>query len=311
MPDSPKKASESIVKPTVSVVIPLYNHEQYSDVAIESLIAQSTPPTEIIVVDDGSQDGSLQRAQQWAERDSRIVCWSHPNRGAHYTINAAIQRASGDYVSILNSDDCYCAERLELCVNALEENPAISAVCTGLSFINGAGKARRNKWYEQSVKFFQQIDDLSLALINGNFLMTTSNLFIRREVFAELGMFANLRYAHDLDFFLRLITHGREILWIDQPLLQYRMHSTNTISEDALKVKTEWAAVVAFFLYSFSKNQDWFYLSRLAEIADRHNLTRLLFFSFLQFRRIESEQVSPDAYLEDADFLKFMAETVQ
>ena len=75
----------------MSVVIPLYNHEQYIDAAIESLIAQSVPPDEIIIVDDGSQDGSLQRVQQWAERDSRIVCWSHPNQGAHYTINAAIQ----------------------------------------------------------------------------------------------------------------------------------------------------------------------------------------------------------------------------
>jgi glycosyltransferase involved in cell wall biosynthesis len=304
MADSQRQAN-------LSVIIPLYNHERYIDAALDSVLQQSTQPAEIIVIDDGSRDSSWEKVQLRAEQDTRIVTWSRPNQGAHVTINEAINHATGDYVAILNSDDIYHPERFALCLNALEENPGAAVVCTALSFIDGAGKTRRNKWYEQALKFYRQVDDLSLALINGNFLMTTSNLFIRREVFADLGLFANLRYAHDLDFLLRLIAHGREILLLEEPLLHYRMHATNTISEDVLRVKTEWAAVVASFLYQYSAQQDWSYLGRLAEITDRHNLSRLLFFFFLQFKRMETEPVGPDDFLEDDAFLKFMAETIR
>jgi len=293
-------------EPTISVVIPLYNHEKYIDAAIDSLVAQSVPPDEIIVVDDGSQDGSFQRVQQRAHQDSRILCWSRPNKGAHATLNEAIERASGNYVAILNSDDCYEPTRLEVCLNALETKPGVSVVCTGLSFVNGAGKGRRNKWYEQARKFYDDVGDLSLALINGNFLMTTSNVFMKREVFDVVGPFANLRYSHDLDYFLRIHAQGFQILLLDDPLLKYRMHGSNTISEDVLKVKAEWAAVVASYAYSSDSESDWSYLGRMIEIADRHNLTRMLFMFFLYFRRTSTDKVRADSYLDAADFQDFL-----
>ncbi len=296
---------------TISVIIPLYNHERYIDAAIDSVLEQSVQPAEIIVIDDGSRDNSWQKVQRRAERDRRIITWSRPNMGAHATLNEAITHATGDYVAILNSDDIYHPERFAACLDALAKSPDTAVVCTALSFIDGSGASMRNKWYEQAIKFYQKIDDLSLALINGNFLMTTSNLFIRRELFVELGMFANLRYAHDLDLFLRLISRGQKILWLDRPLLHYRMHATNTISEDVLRVKTEWAAVVAVFLYHCGANQDWSYLGKLAEIADRHNLSRLLFFFFLQFRRMGPGPIGADDFLEDHAFLEFMAGTVR
>lgn len=295
----------------ISVIIPLFNHERYIDAALDSALGQSIQPAEIVVIDDGSSDRSWEKVQRRAEQDQRIVAWTRPNQGAHVTINEAITRSSGDFVAILNSDDVYHPERFASCLDALAKNPGADVVCTALSFIDGAGKAQRNKWYEQALKFYQQVDDLSLALINGNFLMTTSNLFLRREVFADLGMFANLRYAHDLDFLLRLIAHGREILLLDQPLLQYRVHASNTISENVLRVKTEWAAVVASFLYNHSARKDWSYLGRLAEITDRHNLSRLLFFFFLQFRRMEPGPLGVDAFLADDAFLEFMAGSIR
>ncbi len=295
----------------ISVIIPLFNHERYIDAALDSALGQSIQPAEIVVIDDGSRDRSWEKVQRRAEQDQRIVAWTRPNQGAHVTINEAITHSSGDFVAILNSDDVYHPERFASCLDALAKNPGADVVCTALSFIDGAGKAQRNKWYEQALKFYQQVDDLSLALINGNFLMTTSNLFLRREVFADLGMFANLRYAHDLDFLLRLIAHGREILLLDQPLLQYRVHASNTISENVLRVKTEWAAVVASFLYHHSAQKDWSYLGRLAEITDRHNLSRLLFFFFLQFRRMEPGPFSADAFLADDAFLEFMAGSIR
>ena len=100
----------------VSVVIPLYNHECYVAQALESVIEQSAKPLEIIVIDDGSSDGSALVVQEIARRYPEIVFWSHPNQGAHYTINAGIKRAKGEYIAILNSDDVYHPDRLEECI---------------------------------------------------------------------------------------------------------------------------------------------------------------------------------------------------
>lgn len=295
---------DSNEQPTISVVIPLYNHEKYIDAALDSVFAQTVSPMEVIVVDDGSTDNSWQKVRLRAHEDSRIIAWSQPNQGAHFTINSGIRRATGEYISILNSDDCYLPERFGACLDGLAAHPEADAVCTALSFFDGRGAVRRNKWYQEAVGFYRKCNDLALALINGNFLMTTSNLFIRREVFSKIGMFSNLRYAHDLDFFLRLIGNGRQIVWLDQPLLIYRMHDANTINENLMKVKIEWAAVAACFVSNQAQTHDWTFFRRLAEIADRHDLTRLLFFFFLQFQR--GGTVSPESCLGDSGFMEFM-----
>jgi len=274
-------------------------------------MAQTLPPSEIIIIDDGSSDGSFARAQSWAQRDARVCCSSRANQGAHFTLNEAIEKASGKYISILNSDDLYASERLALCCDALEKDPELSAVGSGLAFIDGAGKVKKNPWYQKALEFYRQVDDLSLGLINGNFLMTTSNLVVRRELFSEIGLFANLRYAHDLDFFLRLVSCDKKLLRLEQPLLHYRIHDSNTISEDGLKVKAEWAAVVAYYLYFSSESFDASYLLRLAEITDRHKLTRLLAFFYLQFKRMQKDDVRPDSYLDDEDFTAFLAKVVR
>ncbi|MEA3544037.1 MAG: glycosyltransferase [Thermodesulfobacteriota bacterium] len=293
-------------QPTISVVIPLYNHENYIDATLDSVISQTVPATEIIVVDDGSTDASWERLQQRAGEDARVIAWSHPNRGAHETLNAAIERATGDYVAILNSDDCYLPGRFDACLKTLVANPTADVVCTALTFIDGRGRPQRNPWYQQALSFYQKTGDLALSLINGNFLMTTSNLFIRRQVFAEVGGFSNLRYAHDLDFFLRLLGHDKTILWLEPPLLAYRMHDTNTIKENPWQVKTEWAAVVAYYLYRYTKGDDWSYLDRLVDVTDRHQLTRLLLLFFIQFQNNGNAIISPESYLADGEFVSFL-----
>ena len=298
-------------QPTISVVIPLYNHQAYIDATLDSVVSQTVPATEIIVIDDGSTDSSWEKLQRRAEKDSRIIAWSQSNQGAHTTLNNAIERATGDYIAILNSDDCYLPGRFAACLRTLRDNPGTDAICTALTFINAQGQQQCNPWYQQALSFYQKTGNLLLSLINGNFFMTTSNLFIRRQVFSDIGGFSNLRYAHDLDFFLRLIGHQKTIIWLESPLLAYRMHDTNTIKENPRKVKTEWAAVVAYYLYRYTKGDDWPALNQLIEVTDRHQLTRLLMFFFLQFQKNENAMISPGSYLEDADFVTFITEVKQ
>lgn len=269
----------------VSVVIPLYNHQRYIQAALASVAAQSHPVDEIIIVDDGSSDQGGDLVQQQARQDSRILFWRQPNQGAHRALNAAIHRATGDYVAILNSDDVYHPHRVARCLDTLRQNPQSAAVCTGLGFINDQGRSITNPWYQQALDFYHRTGDLLLALINGNFIMTTSNLFIRRQMFEDIGFFCGLRYAHDLDFFLRLIGAGQRLHWLPEELLQYRSHASNTISEGVDKVKIEWAAVVAWHLAQAQTAADSTWLEALLRVTDRHNLTRLLYLLQLQLQR--------------------------
>src|SRR5262249_35193617 len=187
----------------VSVVIPVYNHDRFVGAAIESVLSQTMRPREILCIDDGSTDSSARVLEAVAAREPSVRFWSRPNQGAHRTINEGIRGARGRYVAILNSDDLYHSSRLLRCLAGLDGDPSVAMVATGISFVNEHGDAIRYPWYDEVRDFYEKIGDLGLGLVNGNFLMTTSNIVARRALFDEVGGFDDLRYAHDLDFFLR------------------------------------------------------------------------------------------------------------
>ena len=302
--------------PSVSVVVPLYNHEKYLAVALDSVLDQSLPATEIIVVDDASTDGSAAIAQRYAERNPQIrLLRQHPNQGAHCAINTGIHMADGEYVAILNSDDAYVADRLRECAEVLTARQDIAAVATDLEFVNDRGTLVRNVWYEKARAFHRETGDLALALANGNFIMTTSNLVLRRSVFAEVGEFRGLRYAHDLDFLLRLLLAGKHIHLIERPLARYRLHATNTIKENDLKVRAEWASVVAYFAYSLfarrpAVRETWDYYRRLLQIAERHQLTKMIFMFLAFFQTLPPGEATSEAFLHHPEFQRHIMEIV-
>ena len=235
--------------PRVSVVIPLYNHEKYIEAAIQSVLVQTVRPTEIIVIDDGSTDGSADVVRHLCKDHPEIIFWSWPNQGAHHTLNAGILRATGDFVAFLNSDDCFAPDRLAACLALVQSEPSIDVVATRASFLDDDGKAVANPWYEGALAFYRQEGDVAFALFRANFLVTTSNLFVRRSVFESVGTFAPLRYTHDLEFILRLVLGKKNIHFLDKPLVSYRLHEKNTISENKAREDIERSAVFAYFLH--------------------------------------------------------------
>lgn len=235
----------------ISVVIPLYNHEQYIEQTIDSVLAQTVRPQEIIIIDDGSQDSSLEKAQAYAKKyPDLFTVIGQKNRGAHATINRGILMAKSELIAILNSDDNYLEERFAECIRLFEKDPDLSAMATGIEFIDKDGKIIESvPWYEDAVKFhYDNNEDFFLSLVNANFFMTTSNFIFKKEIIADVGLFADLRYAHDYDFFLKCIATGHKMLFHDKPLVQYRMHESNTIREDLTKVMQETERVLTDFM---------------------------------------------------------------
>lgn len=273
----------------VSVVVPLFNHALYVVEAVRSALAQGQVLREVVVVDDGSTDGSGEVLLAACGGDPRLVFWRQPNRGAHAAINAGLLRATGDVLAILNSDDAYAPGRLDRLVAALDADPAAHLAAAGLRFMDAAGTAIANPWYEEALAFYRAGEDLGTALINGNFLMTTSNFAFRRSLLDEVGLFAPLRYAHDLDFLLRALARGRRFaLLMDEPLLAYRVHGANTIKEDHGAVRLEWAAAAAAYLDTLLAAPgavDWGRVEAAGAVLERHALLRAVHLCLAYLRR--------------------------
>lgn len=220
----------------ISVIIPLYNHEKFIKEAIQSVLNQTYKNFELIVIDDGSRDNSLKIAQSFNDERLRVI--SQENRGAHNTINRGLDLATGEFLTILNSDDVYEKERLEKCIAYLLDNPDAHLVASYIKIINESGKNQGIKkgWKNMEPwavpnkeRSFAKDDDFVKNLLMSNFISTTSNMVFTKKLYAEIGGMRNLRFAHDWDFALRAAEYGKCVL-IEEPLMGYRIHGNNTIS---------------------------------------------------------------------------------
>jgi len=224
--------------PKVSVIIPSYNHARFVAEAVKSVLTQSESDLELIVVDDGSTDGSLEILHTF--EDGRMHVIEQKNRGAHAAMNTGLESSGGEFIAILNSDDLYHHQRLERLVALLEKDSAVSLAGSYIEVIDTDGRQLGLKrgykslepWLlEAPERSFRAGEDLKAALLTENFWATTSNCVFARTWYEKVGGFRPLRFAHDWDFSLRMAKEGRLILH-PAALLQYRIHDRNTIRED-------------------------------------------------------------------------------
>lgn len=225
--------------PLISVVIPAYNHEHYVGDAVKSVLGQTLPDLELIVVNDGSTDRTGDVVQGYT--DPRLRYYHQENQDAYNTINRGISLAEGQYIAILNSDDIFTEDRLERLLKHCREE---DLVCTFSDVIpidaeNSEFTDKQfgwNVWHQENRDFFFSCDDLFTAFLHGNFMVTTSNLFMTAEAAKRVGQFSPLRYLHDYDYIFRMVKiYGPQVSYLhDERLLYYRIHGGNTLSEAAV-----------------------------------------------------------------------------
>lgn len=276
----------------VTTIIPLYNHEKYISRAVESVLAQGDILRELIVIDDGSKDRSAEVMNILATRDPRITFLQHENRGAHATINRGLEMASGEFVTILNSDDYFAKGRFSALAHCLDLDEGSDFASSGIAFVDGQEIAIENQWFRTALDGFKHRRDVAVSLIDANYLMTTSNFFMRRSLIQRMGYFAPLRYAHDLEFALRCAAHGVRFCFIDRPLMHYRFHATNTISENHASVRLEWALCAAIYLrlkYPAGHRTNDPRPGQIRAILEKHGLSRVvdLMVAFLDAKGID------------------------
>ncbi|MGE5089102.1 MAG: glycosyltransferase [Candidatus Levyibacteriota bacterium] len=245
-------AGRTGASPLVSVVLPAFNHASFVREAIASVAAQTYPHIELIVVDDGSVDGTAAIAKSAAESlavPSRVIV--RENRGAPATLNEGAALARGDYLAFLNSDDCYAPDRIACMVDEIAGTGArwgFSLVrsmvgASGASLLTDAGICH----IQHKQRSFLGTQPNSFTVLEYNVAVSSGNLFVERDFFHSVGGFRDFRYNHDWDFCLRAAGHAEPVV-VHRPLYHYRIHEHNTISESKARTAEEADRIFAEFL---------------------------------------------------------------
>ncbi|HNC08892.1 MAG TPA: glycosyltransferase [Anaerolineales bacterium] len=219
----------------LSVVIPSYNHIRFVETAIASVIEQSLTNIEIVVIDDGSLDGTPLRSEELLGRQERFK-WRvirQSNQGAHAAINHGISLARGEWIAILNSDDRFTPTRISKMLDHAEKTGS-RFVISRVAHIDENGHplaetTPHRHYYNWSVGNRELYPTPNFELLRHNYAITTGNFFFHRSVFEKIGPFRDFKICHDWDFLLRAL-RVTEISFLDEILYEYRVHSNNTIN---------------------------------------------------------------------------------
>jgi len=225
--------------PQVSVIVPTYNQAPFVAATVESALAQTYPNVEIIVVDDGSTDDT--QAVLATYRD-RIHYLYQENRGLAAARNAGFLASHGDYVHFLDSDDLIPPDKLARHVAILEAEPGFGLVYSAWQQVNAdgteiLGQLRPNRQ-----------GHLLKELLRRDFFFFPSAAVLRRACLERVGLFdESLRWGEDADMWLRLARAGYAFGYLDQPLLQYRIHAQSMTARVNPQQVQGWLAVLNKF----------------------------------------------------------------
>jgi hypothetical protein len=256
----PDTNSQSLTAPLVSVLVPAFNHQEYIEYCLDSIVESSYIPLEILVIDDGSKDDTYARVCSWREKNAhrvmRMTVRQQTNQGVTNTLNTLISLAQGEYVALLGSDDALEPDGIALRVSALERHPEWLAVIGDCSIIDGAGRQEAASAFGDT--FHAHIPALlnphrigrELILkwaIPGPAMLARQTTY---DVDIGVGLYDEQLSVEDRDFYLRLLSINA-LGFIPARVARYRWHvenSTNLRGSTVLRdgILGEWHNIMAF-----------------------------------------------------------------
>ncbi len=213
---------------TISVIIPAYNAEKTILATLESVQKQTFSDLELIVIDDGSTDRTVDLANTL--QDSRLKVFSYQNGGVSVARNRGIQHASGDFISFIDADDLWLSDKLQLQLEALQKNPEAGVAYSWTTFVDEKGTVL----YTQEPVFHK--GDVYPQLLVENFILNGSNVLIRRQFVEAVGDFhAPLKYAEDWEFYIRLAALCSFVLVPKHQIIYSRSSQSATSKVDVME----------------------------------------------------------------------------
>lgn len=216
----------------ISIIVPVYNAENYIDIALQSICGQTYKDLEIILVDDGSSDKSLERCQEWAKKDERILVHHQANAGASAARNKGLELATGKYVMFIDGDDWIEKNMIEILYTEAERHQA-NVACSTLqeddSIAEENVRNSVNKKAVYDVKYFGNKVDSGLALLT---VWGPVCKLYRRDVVGE-SRFENYKVAEDLLFNSTVICGEKfhTAVLVEYPFYHYIIYAGSTMKQ--------------------------------------------------------------------------------
>ncbi|MFD0950346.1 glycosyltransferase [Paraperlucidibaca wandonensis] len=216
----------------VSIIIPNFNYGQYVSEAIESALNQTYPNIEVIFIDDGSVDGSLDAALSYS-----ITVLSQENQGVSAARNNAASMATGDYLLFLDSDDLLYPDAIEVMVKELASSEANIGFCYG------------------QLQYFGEKNDIFISapfdpkkLSFANYIQTS--VLIKKSIFDAVGGFdRGFALREDWELFIRVWHYGYSGKYLPRPVIKYRKHRPKKVVREMSKLRKRLSDVKLIRLY--------------------------------------------------------------
>jgi teichuronic acid biosynthesis glycosyltransferase TuaG len=240
----------------VSIIMASYNYAQYIKKAIDSILAQTFDNWELIVVDDGSIDNSVEIIKSYCEKDLRIKLYQHENaqnKGLKETLLLGLSKAQGEWVAFLESDDEFEPQNLEEKIKIIEKRKTVQLLFSKVNFV-----CENDNLKEKESKLRKILDIISKKnypcnlfydLAFYNYILTFSNVLIKKDAILKLNFDVPDDYLLDWWLWIQL-SYKNDFYFIDKPLLNWRLHEQSYI-QNSKKNPINQLNIRMFYLKTF------------------------------------------------------------
>lgn len=220
----------------ISIITTSYNYEEYIKETIESVLAQTYTNWEMIIVDDGSKDNSINTIKEYCKKDKRIKLYQHKNaenKGIVESVKLGVEKSTTDWIVFLESDDTICPEYLETKIEVIKKHPDVKFI---FNDVNMFGDKERIKEYQKHFIISKGIlsqysypTNLLKHFIGINLVPTFSVVMLNKEILKDIDY--NVKFKPILDWYLwAQLAVDNKFYYIDEKLTNWRMHKNSYIS---------------------------------------------------------------------------------
>lgn len=240
----------------ISIIMPCHNSLPFVKETMKSLFNQTFTNYEVLLIDDGSSDGTFEYLKSLESDKENVFVYSNPIQGAGASRNIGLLNAKGDYVIFLDSDDLFSSTLLEDLYSSVVKDSSDIAICEYESFISGTNKMKlRNSFKGYPYTVHSSNIDLNLMML---FDSAPWNKLIKRKLLVDNSIqFQNCRYANDLFAVYSAIFSSDLISIVHKPLVYYRTGRSNSIQGKISKYPTEIIVPFSQLIEVYGHGSDW------------------------------------------------------
>jgi len=257
----------------ISVLTASYNYARYIGETIESVLAQTFTDWEMIIVDDGSSDNSLEVIQSYAEKDSRIKVFTHPdgkNHGLSATLQLGLEKARGEWIAFLESDDQFTPTSLEEKYAVVQEHPEVVLVFTDVEFVGENGYERLRDFFHDRNRSLIWPCRLGELFYAANGILSFSTVLVAKKSITKCRFTTPV--APWLDYYLWAQLSSDLMFYLDRPFTRWRGHSAsyNQKCKNSIFQRELFKKSIANFVYA-----DHFWIKLREHLRFIYNLHRI------------------------------------